>query len=133
MWSTWSWMEKSSLAARWAGITLSQPSGSAPPQIPHCSLIQGILDVPRPLPATPRHFPVPSKHFLTIAPPENLLASPGHTLAPPRHILSLSGTSQHWWRLDLPGSSLHSVPPTFNPPRANRVGRVWDHPQDSGW
>lgn len=92
MWSSWSWMEKSSLAARWAGTMLSQPSGSALPQIPHCSLIQGILDVPRPLPATPRHIPVPSQHFLTIAPPgcvavlRQLLKTSWHLLATPWHL-----------------------------------------------
>lgn len=154
-------MENPSLAAWWAGTALSHPRGSAPPQIPHCNLIQGILpvprhllDVPRPLPATPQHFPVTSRPFPAMASPGHITVLPGHAMASPDSTKPHPGISwphcdtswpllaSPWhlpalvapcpaWKLSPACPSQGS--PHFNPPGAHRVGKAWDHPQDHGW
>lgn len=119
--------------AQWLGCSSDPPLQPHPGDPGRATASPGCATAPpghiTSLPGSIAAFPGHGISWLchcAMATPENPPASPGHTLA-------LSGTSQHWWRLDLPESSVQSVPPRFNPPRAKRVGKAWDHPQDRGW
>lgn len=106
----------------WQDDGLGPCCGSAPPQIHHCNLIQRILPVPWHLLDVSLCFLVMLWQLLKTS--WHLLATPWTHPVPFWHLPALVAPCPIW-KLCPVNLCSH-----FNPPKANRVGKVWDHPQD---